>query len=147
MKNKKPEVRIRSLKELIVVTIGIVFLLAGVLIIFLANSEGIIAGVCFGLGAGFLSGGIGGAINNLTIQKNPDLAKQIEIDSKDERNITLGNKAKAKAFNCTLLILAALNIFFAVMQVNVFVILALTASYLLIIIIFIYFLQKYHKEN
>lgn len=129
---------------------GALLLAAGVgLMILFAEPQGMMKTlpfVCLGVGAGALSGGIGGAVGSRLMRKNPDMAKQKEIAVKDERNIAIANKAKAKAFHYTWMLFPCLLLFLAMMQVNLAVILVFVAAYLSVIILFIYLFNKYDKE-
>ncbi len=102
--------------------------------------------ICIGVGAGALGGGLGGAATSYLMRKNPSMAKQKEINAKDERNIAIANKAKAKLFNYTLMLFSVLLLFLALIQVELFVILVFVGAYLSIIVLFIYFINKYSKE-
>ena len=130
--------------------IGFVLFVTGiVLIILFSESQGIMKSlpfVCLGVGCGFIGGGIGGTVSYRKMKKNPNLAKQKEIDLKDERNIAIAYKAKAMAYNLTLLIFAALIVFLAVVQVETYITLVFTGAYLIVIFLYIYFFNRYHKE-
>ena len=94
----------------------------------------------------FRSGGLGGLISYRRMQQNPQLAKQKEISTKDERNIIISYRSKAMAYNLTVLIFAALIMFLAVVQVETYITLVFTGAYLLIISLHFYFFNKYYKE-
>ena len=70
----------------------------------------------------------------------------MEIDQKDERNIAISNRAKAKAYDIMLYIFGAVMVSFVLAGVEVVAILLLVAAYLLIIGVFIFYLSKYGKE-
>ncbi len=129
--------------------VGFILFITGiVLVILYTDPEGIMKTlplICIGIGAGLFGGGLAGAISSRKMQKNPSLAKQKEIDTKDERNIAITNKAKAMAYNFTLLIFSMLIIFLALVQVETYVTLVFTGAYLLIIFLYIYFISKYSK--
>lgn len=76
---------------------------------------------------------------------SPKAAKKIEIEAKDKRNVAISNKAKAKAYDIMQIVFAALILAFALMQVDMYVVLAF-AAYLSIIFSMNYYLNKYHKE-
>ena len=140
----------KSTKYYVIVAVGFVLFVTGiVLVIIFSEPQGIMKSlpfICLGIGSGLCSGGLGGAISSRQLQKNPQLAKEKEINTKDERNITISNKAKAAAYNFTLVIFSVLIMFLALVQVETYITLVFTGVYLLIISIFIYFLNKYHKE-
>ncbi len=102
--------------------------------------------VSIGLGCGIFGHGMGSIINRKAIQHNPDIHKQVEIEKKDERNIAVANHAKAKAYDLMLFVFGALMLAFALLGVDMAVILLLVFGYLLIIFYFIYYLAKYNRE-
>jgi len=144
MNNKK------SAGYIVVTIIGCIFVISGVVLaIVYTEPEGIMQALPFalmGIGLGAFGGGLGGALSIRTLKRNPSLAKQKEIDVSDERNIFIANKAKAKVFDFTWYLFAALIIFLAVMQVELIITLVFIAAFFLRIILFVYFLNKYHKE-
>ena len=137
-------------KYVVLAAIGFVLLVAGlVLAISLPDAQGIMGTlpyICVGIGAGLFGGNLGAAISNHLLKKYPNLAKQKEIDTKDERNIAIGNKAKAKAFDLMLMVYSMLMLAFALMQVDMYVILAFVAAYLFIVFSMVYYINKYNKE-
>ena len=101
---------------------------------------------CVCVGAGIFGGNLGTAIRNKTALKNPQAAKQIEIEQKDERNQAINNKAKARAYDLMIYVYAAILLAFTLMQVDIYVILTLVAVYLFFVFTNIYYITKYHKE-
>ena len=134
----------------LLIIIGVILFVAGiVLMINFEEPQGVMKSlpfVCIGVGLGALSGGIGAVISFHLMQKNPSMAKQKEIDIKDERNINITNKAKAKVFNYTWMLFSALLIFLAMMEIKLSIIVVFIGAYLSIIILYIYLLNKYSKE-
>ncbi|HWQ76302.1 MAG TPA: hypothetical protein VN441_13400 [Syntrophomonas sp.] len=130
--------------------IGFILFAAGlVLIKFSQNAEGILRTLPYifvGIGAGIFGHNFGELMKNLAVRKDPEAAKQIEIEAKDERNIAIGNKAKAKAYDLMLMVFGALMLAFALMQVEIYVILTFVTAYLLVVSVFVYYLWKYQKE-
>ena len=102
--------------------------------------------ICIGLGCGAFGHGMGGVISLRVQKSNPSIQKQIEIDKNDERNIAISNRAKARAYDMMIFVFAALLISFALMGVDLIVILLMVFSYLLIIGYAIYCYSKYNKE-
>lgn len=136
--------------QYILAAVGFVLFITGiVLVILFSESVGIMKSLPFisvGIGAGLCGGGLGGAISYRKMQENPQLAKEKEINIKDERNVAISNRAKAVAYNFTLIIFSVLIMFLALVQVETYITLVFTGAYLLIISIYIYFMNKYHKE-
>ncbi len=89
---------------------------------------------------------MGNIISYKAYQHNPDLQIQFEIERKDERSIAIANRAKAKAYDLMLFVFGALMLSFALLEINLVVILLLVFGYLLVVISFIYHLMKYDRE-
>ncbi len=102
--------------------------------------------ILIGIGAGIFGQNMGTTINIYAMKKTPQMAKQKEIEEKDERSIAIRNKAKAKAYDLMVMVFGALMIAFALMQVDWAVVLALVITYLFVAFSNIYFLSKYNKE-
>ncbi len=102
--------------------------------------------ICVGIGTGIFGQNLGSVISSLALRKDPQSAKRIEIETKDERNTTIRNKAKAKAYDLMVMVFGALMLAFALMQVDVFLILAFVAAYLFVAFSNVYYLSKYQKE-
>ena len=102
--------------------------------------------ICLGFGCGAMGHGIGDVVNDLTMKKNPELKKKAEIESKDERNIAVSNRAKGKAYDLMLYLFGALMIIFVLMDADLAVILLMVGAYLIVTGVFIYYLIRYHKE-
>lgn len=130
--------------------IGLVILIAGfVSAKLLADARGVLLTlpyVFIGIGAGIFGGNLGTSITKHHMKKNPQLARQAEIESKDERNITINYKAKAKAYELMQMVFGALILAFALMQTDLHVVLSLIAAYLFIVFSMLYYLNKYNKE-
>lgn len=102
--------------------------------------------ILIGLGCGAFGHGTGSLINHNIMSKNPVLAKQKEINEKDERNLIISNKAKAKAYDCMVFVFGSLMLALALMDANMWLILLLVFSYLFVIGYGLYFRIKYDRE-
>lgn len=80
------------------------------------------------------------------MKNDPLLEKQYQIDVQDERNVTIANRSKAKAYDMMIYVFGALMLAFALMQVDLNVILLLVAAYLFVLGYGVYFRFKYDKE-
>ena len=103
--------------------------------------------ICIGVGCGVFGHGAGEIAANRTYAKNPRLRKQLEIEKQDERNVTIANQAKAKAYDAMLLVLGAVMIAFSLMNLPTTTILLLVGAYLLVVGVNIFYLNKYQKEQ
>lgn len=70
----------------------------------------------------------------------------IREKEKDERNVSIETKAKAKAFDVTGITLGILIIIYGILKCNLLIILLTVLAYLLIFIVYIVYFSKYHKE-
>lgn len=130
--------------------LGAAFLMAGFLLLKLHSSpQGIMQAlpyVLLGLGCGAFGYGLGDMVKHKVTESDPQLQRQLEIDTKDERNIAISNRAKAKAYDRMLYVFSALMIAFALMDVALAVVLLLLFAYLFVVGCFIFYLNKYQKE-
>ncbi|WP_136479714.1 hypothetical protein EPD62_004670 [Acetivibrio thermocellus] len=127
----------------------IIFGIGLFLIIQLPDADGILKTlpyICIGLGSGLFGGSLGTAIKNWFVLKNPEIAKQVEIEEKDERNCSISDRAKAKAYDLMLYTYFIILLAFALMGVELYVEITLIVVYLFIISTKVYYLIKYHKE-
>ena len=102
--------------------------------------------ICIGLGCGIFGHGMGKVINSKAIKNHPDIERQMGIDNKDERNIAIGNRAKAKAYDMMIFVFGALMLVFALMGIDLTAVLLLVFAYLFVIAYGIYYRCKYDKE-
>ncbi|NLB52368.1 MAG: hypothetical protein GX808_05440 [Syntrophomonadaceae bacterium] len=140
----------RKMTPYTLTAIGLILLAAGLYMIKTVSApEGMMLAlpyVCVGLGCGMFGHGVGEIFNHSALKNSPDLAKQIEIDKKDERNVTIANRAKGKAFDVMVPLLGALMISFALMGVDIIAVLLLVAAYLFIYGCSIYYRIRYENE-
>lgn len=102
--------------------------------------------LCLGVGAGAFGWGSGELLKRRALQGDPALEKQLEIESRDERNVALANRAKARAFDAMLYVFGALMLAFALMKADLTLILLLVGAYLLVVGISVYYYIRYDKE-
>ena len=89
---------------------------------------------------------MGNIMSKRALKNHPDIQRQIEIEKKDERNIAIGSRAKAKAFDIMVFVFGALMVSFAMMGVELVAVLLLVFAYLLVIGCGVYYRCKYDKE-
>ncbi|WP_254306717.1 hypothetical protein [Clostridium sp. 001] len=65
---------------------------------------------------------------------------------KDERNIAIENRAKAKAFDVMEIVFGILVIAYVFFRANLFIIFLVIAAYLVIFAVYMVCFSKYHKE-
>lgn len=140
----------RDITHYIAVVFG--FLLLGIglyLIKTIIEPQGIMRAlpyVCIGLGCGIWGHGMGEIISQRAVKNHPGVEKQIKIDKLDERNVAIGNRAKAKAYDMMIFIFGALMLTFALMGIDMIAILLLVFAYLFVIGYGIYYRCKFDKE-
>lgn len=82
--------------------IGLLFL--GIMLVcfgfFVFTGEGYreLSGLCIGMGAGLFGMSIAQLITIWTIEKRPQIRRQMEIDARDERTRLINDMARSKAF-------------------------------------------------
>ncbi|MEA4853071.1 MAG: hypothetical protein VB082_02205 [Christensenella sp.] len=140
----------KSKMDFVIVVVGFILLGVG---LYLAKSildpQGFMKAfpyVCVGLGCGLFGHGMGNIISRKAIQTDPNIEKQLEIDKKDERNITISSKAKSKAYDIMTFVFGALMIAFALMEIDLIAVLLLVFLYLFVQGCAIYYRCKYDKE-
>lgn len=99
-----------------------------------------------GIGTGIFGHNLGSVLTVLSLRKDPTLAKSIEIEEKDERNVMINNTAKAKAYDLMILVYGALILLLALMEIHTPILLTAIAAYLFIVGTNIYYNLKFRKE-
>lgn len=134
----------------LMVVLGVLLLVGGfVLLKAVAEPEGIMLSlpyICIGVGCGVFGHGMGNILGKRAMKNNPELAKKVSIEEKDERNVAIGNMAKAKAYDMMIFVFGALMISFALMGVDLVVILLFVAAYLFVVGYGVYYRIKLDKE-
>lgn len=102
--------------------------------------------VFIGLGCGMFGQGVSGFVNRAVLKKNPEIAKQQEIEQKDERNQEIANRAKAKAYDAMVFVFGALMVAFALMGLDLVPVLLLVGAYLYVVGVGLYYRFKLEKE-
>lgn len=75
---------------------------------------------------------MGSIISRKALKGSPEIARQIEIEKKDERNLMLASRAKAKGFDMMTFAFGALIICFALMGISLAATLLLVFTYLFV---------------
>lgn len=134
----------------ILTALGLILLAAGLYLVkTVADPQGVMVAlpyVLLGIGCGIFGQGMGDLISRKALKGYPDIEKRIEIERRDERNIAISNRAKAKAFDLMIYVFGALLISFALMGVGMAPIILLDLAYLFVIGYGVFFRLKYDKE-
>lgn len=140
----------KSVLSYIFTVLGIALIAGGIVILkVVGEPQGVMLElpyVMIGLGCGLFGHGTGDLVNKAAMKKHPDLAQQDEINKTDERNVAIANRAKAKAYDAMLFIFGALMISFALMNVDLIIVLLLVFAYLCVVGIGLFYRFKYDKE-
>ena len=102
--------------------------------------------VLIGVGCGLFGHFMGEFLARRAVESDPKAAKELEIQQKDERNVAIGNAAKAKAFDVMLTTFSPLLLILALLEIDLLPLLLLVAAYLFVVFDSIYWLNRYQKE-
>lgn len=140
----------KKLMPYLMTSAGIILLIGGFIAIkAFGDSEGFAAAfpyICIALGCGALGGGIGEIANRRIFKSNPEIARHMEIEKNDERNLSIANRAKGRAFDVMIPLFGALILSFALMGIDLVPILMLVSAYLFVCGCSIYYRMRYEKE-
>ena len=140
----------KTFYSIIITIIGILMLVSGLILLkTFSQPTGIMTALPYilvGLGCGIFGSGIAETIKLRTIKNHPDIKKHMEINENDERNIAIGNRAKAKAYDMMIFVFGALMLAFALMGTDMVAVLMLVFAYLFVIGYGIFYRVKYDKE-
>ena len=127
----------KSVKDYILVIIGLVILAGGLISLkVVTEPQGIMLTVpyiCIGVGCGIFGHGMGSILSRKALKNHPEVQKQMEIEAKDERNVTIANQAKARAYDMMVFVFGALMVSFALINVDLKAILLLVFAYLFVV--------------
>jgi len=134
-------------KYIIILFFSIILIISAFIIENLMGTDvKVISGIMLGLGAGLFGMSVAKLIELNYLKKNPLKAKEQTIELKDERNIYIRYKAKAKAGDITGYLLIALAFICIVAKLPVWVTMSLIGVYVVNFIIQLVFLSIIQKE-
>ncbi len=140
----------KNIRNYILVVVGLVLLVAGLALLkVVAEPQGImliLPYICIGVGCGIFGHGMGSILSKKALKNHPEARKQMEIEEKDERNLTISYQSKARAYDMMVFVFGALMIAFALMNVEWNVILLLVFAYLFVVGYGIFYRCKLEKE-
>ncbi|MFD1738631.1 hypothetical protein ACFSCX_19100 [Bacillus salitolerans] len=140
----------KSISAFILTVVGVGLLVGGLYFIkTIEDPQGMLGAlpyICFGVGCAIFGHGMGEILLQRAMKSAPAAAKQLEIDKKDERNLAISNQAKAKAYDLMIFVFGALLSAFALMGIDLMVLLLLFFAYLLILVYCTYYRFKFNKE-
>ena len=124
---------------------GIALMIAGVVWL-RAGVENVVPYLCIGVGAGIFGHGTGAWLQYRALKDAPEARRRIEIETNDERNVAMNNRAKAKAYDAMIYIFSALMLVFALMEIDFVAVLLLVVGYLAVCGIYVYYRVRYDRE-
>ncbi|HPF88609.1 MAG TPA: hypothetical protein PK537_11225 [Candidatus Limiplasma sp.] len=140
----------KMLPYMFILAAGLLMAAAGVvLLLCVQDAQGVLQALPYlliGIGSGLFGQGMGSLISLRKMQRDPETARKLQIEKKDERNIALTNRAKAKAFDTMIYTFAALLLAFTAMGAPTPVLLLMVFGYVFVIGSEIYHLARYNKE-
>lgn len=140
----------KKFQDYVMIIVGLGLLAGGlVLLKTVVDPQGVMLTlpyVCIGLGCGIFGHGMGSAISRKALQNHSETRKQMEIEANDERNRTIANQSKARAYDMMVFIFGALMLSFALMNIDLRAILLLVFAYLFVIGYGIYYRFRLEKE-
>lgn len=105
-----------------------------------------ISGILIGIGAGLFGMSLGRILQMRIEDKDPTYRHKMDIEKKDERNVTISDKAKAKAFDFMSVAFGILMLIYILIQANLLILLLVVAAYLLVHVVYFVYANKYSKE-
>lgn len=81
--------------------------------------------ILVGIGCGLFGHSVGKLIQKNIIKTEPQIAKQLEIEKNDERNISISHRAKSKAYNSFIYIFSFVLIYLSLSSTNTIMIIVL----------------------
>ena len=123
---------------------AILFAIGG--FVFTGKDVNTVSGLFIGIGAGLFGLSVAQIIVIVIAEKNPEYKRKASIEEKDERNIAISNKAKAKGFNAMGYILPILMLVYILINADLLLLLLLVFAYLLVYCVYVFYLNKYSKE-
>lgn len=112
--------------------LGLLVLVAGLVLIKTGTGDTVVPYLLVGLGCGVFGHGAGQWLSDRAVRRDPELEKRLEIERNDERNVMIGERAKAKAYDLMVTLFGALFLAFALMETDWRLIVLLCAAYLFV---------------
>jgi len=123
---------------------GALMLIAGILLAIFTDA-GVVSFVLIGIGAGSFTGGFCGFISTRMMEKDAELARKINIEMADERNIMVELKAKAGAHDFISWVLWPVVILFAALQFELWAVLLLVGVQIMRVIVMFCLMRRYRR--
>lgn len=112
--------------------LGLLALVAGLVLVKMGTGDAVLPYLLVGIGCGLFGHGAGQWLSARAVRRDPALEEQLEIDRNDERNVMLGERAKARAHDLMVTAFGALLPVFALLESDWRLIVLLCAAYLFV---------------
>ena len=137
-------------KSYAIIIVGLLLMAAGLYFIKMnSDPQGVMRAlpyVCIGIGCGLFGQGMGNIISERAVRSDPEIQRKLKIETNDERNIAIANRAKRKAFDMMTFLFGALMVSFALMGIDMIAVLLLVFAYLCVHGLALYYRFKFDKE-
>ena len=134
----------KSLLYIFLILVSLLAIALGALI--QSEAQKALSGILFGAGAGLFGFSVAKVVTLWIESSNPAYKRKVDIEANDERNQTINNIARGKAFNALSPIFGSLILVFVLMDVQLLPILLLIGAYLAVYVVYFYQLNKLGKE-
>lgn len=131
----------KKYKNYLITAAGLIMIIGGAALSNIPFFQDALKGLPYGLigiGCGTFGYGFGELYTKHLYRKHPDIEHQDQVNKKDERNITLANAAKAKAFNIMTYVFGVVILAFAFMGISTEIVITLVVAYLFVQIYAVY---------
>lgn len=129
----------------VLTVLGLAMVLASIFIFGDAEPKEVF-GIMIGIGAGLFGMSVSGLAAIRYEKAHPDMARQSRIEQKDERNVMIRGKAKARLADIVQWLILAMAYVMIVIDAPLWVTLAQVAVFLAYRVLGIYYARRYQKE-
>lgn len=140
----------RSISSMISTILGIILMALGLYFfktsLITKTYVEVLVYIALALGTVIFGQGMSNLMQRQVLNGDQEVSKDLEINKKDERNITIMNHSKAKAFDCMAFIILALILIFAWLNVDFKVLALLIFSYIFTLIYALIQRKKYERK-
>lgn len=133
-------------KNYVSMAIGVCFFIALSVYVLAAKVNGGVIGVLLGIGISFLLTGLLNIIINKIQSRKPETIRQNYIEYKDERNVMIRYRAKAKAGDISQWFIMGIAYLLILTDAPLWIILVCVGAFLMNFILYLIFMSKYSKE-
>jgi len=137
--------KVQVLGFLFLFVLGVVTVIVG-FTVFQQYEVKAVSGVLIGVGAGTAGLAVAQAATNSILARNPQLRHQLEIETKDERNVFINQTAKAKAFDFSIYVPLPVCLLAILMGASTKVILLIVGANVLQWLVYLWNLNKLYQK-